>query len=98
MKRYKITEEFSDWLAYRGSPFTIGMTAPWGVVALENVKYMLYVTCDCPVCNGTGIAAYYKDRTVEFCGCTLPYEFYLEMPDDKTFEDLFKELEVIEDV
>ena len=97
MKRYKITEEFSDWLAYHGSPHTVGMSTPWGVVALENVKYMLHVTCDCPVCGGTGIG-YSRDKAREYCGCNVPFETHLEMPDDKTFEDLFKELGAVEDV
>ena len=98
MKRYKVTEEFHDWLAYRGSPFAVGMTSPWGVVAGEDVKYMLYLTCDCPVCGGTGIAEYRGHQTREYCGCDTPFGYYLELPDDKTFEDLFKELGVIEDV
>lgn len=98
MKRYKVTEEFSDWLSYRGSPFTVGISTPWGVAAGEGAKYMLRDTCACPVCHGTGIAKYHEDRTVDTCECGIPFEFYLEMPDDKTFEDLFKELGVVEDV
>jgi len=98
MKRYKITKEFSEWLAYRGSPFTVGMVTPWGVVAGEDAKYTLYITCDCPICGGTGVAKYQEYRAVEICECNIGFEEYLEIPDDKTFEDLFKELGVIEDV
>jgi len=98
MKRYKITKEFSDWLVHCGAPSTIGIIAPRGTIIGEKVKYLLRVTCDCSVCGGTGIAKSYEGRTVEVCECNTPFEFYLDIPDNKTFEDLFKELGAVEDV